>query len=102
MVAETPLDTAITGTVSIAEPSTVALSRNVTDPAVTAESTVALSPAFANTATVEPYQSPATPFFDHLPVVSQLSPDAPSFHTYSPARVSETTTFVPPSARLSA
>ena len=102
MVAETPLDTATVPGVSVPPPAKiVASARNVTDPAVTVESTVAASPAFANTAAVESYQSPATPFLDHLPVARQLAPDAPSFHTYSPARVSATTTFAPLSARAS-
>ena len=99
--AATPFETATRGTVSVAVPPTVALARNVTDAAVTAASIVAASPAFPKTAAVESYQSPATPFFDHLPVVRHPAPEAPSFHTYSPASVSSTTMLMPPLPRAS-
>ena len=97
--AETPEATVTDGTVRAAVPVTVAFARNSTLAAVTAESTVAASPAFSKTAAVESYQSPATPFFDHLPPARQLAPESPSFHTYSPTRVSAMTTFAPLSAR---
>ena len=104
IVADTPSETATVPDVSVPPPAaTVALARNVTDPAATAESTVAESPEFSKTAAVESYQLPATLFFDQLPSVRQLSPEEAPFHTYSPASASETFTFTfaPPSARIS-
>ena len=98
IVADTPFDTATSPTESAAEPVIVALARNVTDAAVTSESTAAASPEFSNTAAVELNQLPGTPFFAQWPAVSHDAPDAPPFHTYSPASVSAIAIFVPLSA----
>ena len=102
IVAETPPETATSAAESVAVPVIVASARNVTDAAVMSELTVAASPAFSNTAAVALYQSPATPFFVHLPDAFHDAPDAPPFHTYSPANVSDITTFVPSAASTSA
>ena len=99
MTAVAPEATGTVGaeSVNVPVPLTVALARNAKDATVT-ESPAAIvvaSPAFSNTAEVDSSQSPATPFFDHLPAVRHPAPEAPSFHTYSPASVSSTTMLMP-------
>ena len=106
MTAVAPEATGTVGaeSVSVPAPPTVALARNAKDATVTESPSaiVVASPEFSNTAEVDSCQSPATPFFDHFPAVFHETPDAPSFHTYSPASVSSTITWVPPLATLSA